>query len=239
MHFKNEVKPPHRREISALKHHAHSKNKTEYTPQKERQILEACPKLCGQWMSSLLHHRPTKRSDTTCTQNKNYRTILNIYFLNKDFLKQLIFKDCQSHPNFIRKDYKKYKKINKYTFFTESVFVVAATLIKEQKFKTTATPHSERVYCDTKPKKSHPLANKGVNLHLKDTTEVVCLVEFMYLVFIHMPGESYCRQLRSLICVCVTSFKPFFVDSAQALWASFCFRLFILSSIIIIRRTAD
>ena len=44
----------------------------------------------------------------------------------------------------------------------------------------------------------------------------------MYLVFIHMPGECYCRQLGSS-CVFVTSFKheltPSFVDSAQALWA--------------------
>ena len=45
--------------------------------------------------------------------------------------------------------------------------------------------------------------------------EDVPLVEFMYLVFTHMPGESYCRRLRSLwyiyifiyiyiyVCVCV------------------------------------
>ena len=25
------------------------------------------------------------------------------------------------------------------------------------------------------------------------------LVEFMYLVFTRMPGESYCRQLKSLL----------------------------------------
>ena len=30
----------------------------------------------------------------------------------------------------------------------------------------------------------------------------VPLVEFMYLVFTHMPGESYCRQLRYLLCLC-------------------------------------
>ena len=31
----------------------------------------------------------------------------------------------------------------------------------------------------------------------------VLLVEFMYLVFTHMPGESYCRRLRSLLlCLC-------------------------------------
>ena len=32
--------------------------------------------------------------------------------------------------------------------------------------------------------------------------EDVPLVEFMYLVFAHTPGESYCRQLRSwLLCL--------------------------------------
>ena len=30
-------------------------------------------------------------------------------------------------------------------------------------------------------------------------TEDVPLVEFMYLVFTRMPGESYSRQLRSLL----------------------------------------
>ena len=30
-------------------------------------------------------------------------------------------------------------------------------------------------------------------------TEDVPLVKFMYLVFIRMPGESYCRRLRSLL----------------------------------------
>ena len=30
-------------------------------------------------------------------------------------------------------------------------------------------------------------------------TEDEPLVEFMYFVFTHMPGESYCRQLRSLL----------------------------------------
>ena len=30
-------------------------------------------------------------------------------------------------------------------------------------------------------------------------TEYVPLVEFMCLVFTHMPGESYCRRLRSLL----------------------------------------
>ena len=40
-------------------------------------------------------------------------------------------------------------------------------------------------------------------------SEDVPLVEFMYLVFTHMPGESYCRQLlRSLLlCLCVMSFE--------------------------------
>ena len=30
-------------------------------------------------------------------------------------------------------------------------------------------------------------------------TEDVPLVEFMYLVFTRIPGESYCRRLRSLL----------------------------------------
>ena len=34
----------------------------------------------------------------------------------------------------------------------------------------------------------------------------VPLVEFMYLVFTRMPGESYSRWLRSLLLCCVTSF---------------------------------
>ena len=34
------------------------------------------------------------------------------------------------------------------------------------------------------------------------------VVEFMYLVFTHMPGENYRRKLRSyLLCLCVTSFE--------------------------------
>ena len=32
--------------------------------------------------------------------------------------------------------------------------------------------------------------------------EAVPLAEFMYLVFTGMPGESYPRQLRSLLCLC-------------------------------------
>ena len=32
--------------------------------------------------------------------------------------------------------------------------------------------------------------------------EDVSLVEFMYLVFARMPGESYCRRLRSLFYLC-------------------------------------
>ena len=36
-------------------------------------------------------------------------------------------------------------------------------------------------------------------LHRGTSTENVLLVEFMYLVFTCMPGESYCRQLRSLL----------------------------------------
>ena len=38
-------------------------------------------------------------------------------------------------------------------------------------------------------------------------SEDVPVVEFMYLVFICMPGESYRRQLRSLFCICVTYFE--------------------------------
>ena len=32
--------------------------------------------------------------------------------------------------------------------------------------------------------------------------EAVPQVEFMHLVFIHMPGESYRRRLGSLLCLC-------------------------------------
>ena len=32
-----------------------------------------------------------------------------------------------------------------------------------------------------------------------DVLEAVPLVEFMYLVFTRMPGQSYCRHLRSLL----------------------------------------
>ena len=46
----------------------------------------------------------------------------------------------------------------------------------------------------------------------------VPLVEFMYLVFSRMSGDSYCRRLRSVF-VCVTSFDrqltPLFVDSLK------------------------
>ena len=51
--------------------------------------------------------------------------------------------------------------------------------------------------------------------------EDVPLVEFMYLLFTGMPGESYCRWLRSLLLCCVTSFKcwlmPVCVDSKRAI----------------------
>ena len=63
-------------------------------------------------------------------------------------------------------------------------------------------------------------------------------VEFMYLVFTCMPGKSYRRQLGSLLLylcyrfqVLINSLKC--VDSAQALWASFCFRFFTLIKIYI------
>ena len=54
------------------------------------------------------------------------------------------------------------------------------------------------------------------------------LVEFMYFVVTRMPGESYCRWLRSLLCLCdvfQVLINPLCVDSAQALWASCHFRL--------------
>ena len=34
---------------------------------------------------------------------------------------------------------------------------------------------------------------------IQEKNEDVSLVEFMYLVFTGMPGESYCRRLRSLL----------------------------------------
>ena len=34
------------------------------------------------------------------------------------------------------------------------------------------------------------------------TLEDVPLLEFVYFVITHMPGESYRRQLRSLLCLC-------------------------------------
>ena len=82
--------------------------------------------------------------------------------------------------------------------------------------------------------------NKGGNQRLKHVThkhnkdlshhEAVSLVEFMYLALTYMPGECYRRRLGSLLlCLCVTYFErqltPLSVNSAQALWASFCFRL--------------
>ena len=46
----------------------------------------------------------------------------------------------------------------------------------------------------------------------------------MYLVFTRMPGESYHRQLRSLLLYLCDVFRTC-VGSAWALWASFRFRL--------------
>ena len=43
-------------------------------------------------------------------------------------------------------------------------------------------------------------ANHAVsNVPLMHLLEDVPLVEFMYLVFTRMPGESYCRRLRSSV----------------------------------------
>ena len=54
----------------------------------------------------------------------------------------------------------------------------------------------------------------------------------MYRVFTRMPGESYCRRFGRVFVVdgvWVTFLERFlthiFVDSARALWASFCFIL--------------
>ena len=43
--------------------------------------------------------------------------------------------------------------------------------------------------------------------------EDVPVVEFMYLVFTRMPGESYRMRLRSLLLCCVTYFERLCVDS--------------------------
>ena len=52
------------------------------------------------------------------------------------------------------------------------------------------------------------LYEKHVSIsHLVLLFEDVPVVEFMYLVFTCTPGEGYCRQLRSLLCQCVTPFK--------------------------------
>ena len=89
------------------------------------------------------------------------------------------------------------------------------------------------------------LTNKGVNSRAKYATQVqqqrpesptvtltwheVPLVEFMYLAFTRMPGESYTVGDLRLCCrACVAyighELTPLFVDSAGALWASLCFR---------------
>ena len=59
--------------------------------------------------------------------------------------------------------------------------------------------------------------------------EDVPLVEIMYLVFTRMLSESNRRQLRSLLLYLCYVFRPLIltplsVDSARALWASFCLR---------------
>ena len=83
--------------------------------------------------------------------------------------------------------------------------------------------------------------NKGGALEIHNTrtttkTLVHPLVEFMYLVFTCTPGEIYHRQLRSLLLYLFTYFEckltPLWVDSAQALWASFCFRFFSFAQIL-------
>ena len=58
--------------------------------------------------------------------------------------------------------------------------------------------------------------------------EDVPLVEFIYVVFTHMPGESYRRRLRSLL------ITPLCVDCARALWASFCFKFVSFMSVFVL-----
>ena len=45
------------------------------------------------------------------------------------------------------------------------------------------------------------LGTVGGGLNHSAVTEDIPLVEFMYIVFTRMPGESYRRPLRSLLCI--------------------------------------
>ena len=55
----------------------------------------------------------------------------------------------------------------------------------------------------------------------KHNNKDVPLVRFMYLV---LPGESNHKRLKSLLCLC----DVLCVDSARALWVSFCFKFMFL-----------
>ena len=53
-----------------------------------------------------------------------------------------------------------------------------------------------------------PARNCGPNLEHEDMlVQDVPLVEFMYLVFTHTPGESHCRGLKSWLFTCVKYFE--------------------------------
>ena len=69
--------------------------------------------------------------------------------------------------------------------------------------------------------------------HMLPCFEDVPLVEFMYLVFTGMPGESHRRRLRyGLGCVCVTSFATKTANIYHAAFLlSFRFSCYLLSSL--------
>ena len=70
-------------------------------------------------------------------------------------------------------------------------------------------------------------SNSTNTRYINSTRGCVPLVEFMDLLFTCMPGQSYRRQLRSLLLyLCyVFQLNPLCVDSARVLWASFCFKI--------------
>jgi len=45
--------------------------------------------------------------------------------------------------------------------------------------------------------------NEAESARVESTHKDVPLVEFMYLVFTCMPGESYCRRVGSLLLLCL------------------------------------
>ena len=64
--------------------------------------------------------------------------------------------------------------------------------------------YSKQKVCDSLYTMTSVQNNRASRHHLVCTN--VPLAEFMYLVFTRMPGESYRRRLRSLLCTCVTYF---------------------------------